>query len=195
MYEVEQKFHVRDIDTLVESLTRLGAVEGAPESHRDTYFNHPNRDFSETREALRVRRVNGVPAVTYKGSLVAGEIKARRELEWRLDPGDADGSNMETLLTLLSFRRVGTVEKTRRTFTLAGELADFTIVVDHVTELGDFAEIELIVPQQGDIEAARDRIAGFSRQLGLQDGESRSYLTMYLQWVAENRASGTAAAD
>lgn len=195
MYEVEQKFHVRDIDTLVESLTRLGAAEGAPESHRDTYFNHPNRDFSETREALRVRRVNGVPAVTYKGSLVAGEIKARRELEWRLDPGDADGSNMETLLTLLSFRRVGTVEKTRRTFTLAGELADFTVVVDHVTELGDFAEIELIVPQQGDIEAARDRIAGFSRQLGLQDGESRSYLTMYLQWVAENRAAGTAAAD
>jgi adenylate cyclase class 2 len=195
VYEVEQKFRVRDIDPLVESLTRLGAVEGAPESHRDTYFNHPNRDFSETREALRVRRVDGVPSVTYKGSLVAGEIKARRELEWRLDPGDADGSNMETLLTLLSFRRVGTVEKTRRTFTLAGELADFTVVVDHVTELGDFAEIELIVPQQDDIEAARDRIAGFSRQLGLQDGESRSYLTMYLQWDAANRASGTSAAD
>ncbi len=195
MFEVEQKYHVSHVDQLIEAVSRLGAVEEACQTHRDTYFNHPSRDFSETREALRVRRVDGVPSVTYKGSLVPGGIKARRELEWRLDPGDPDGSNMETLLTLLGFRRVGTVEKSRRTFAFAGELADFTVVIDQVAELGDFAEIELIVPQMGGIQAARERIADFSAQLGLRDGESRSYLTMYLQWQAANPSRNRPAAD
>ena len=154
MYEVEQKFHVDQIQPLVDKLTRLEANEQASQSHRDTYFNHPCRDFVETREALRVRRIDDIPSVTYKGSLVPGAIKARRELEWRLDPGDPDGENMEALFTLLGFRRVATVEKTRRTFTFTGKLADFTVVIDQVKGLGDFAEIELIVPGSQEIEAA-----------------------------------------
>jgi adenylate cyclase class 2 len=189
VFEVEQKFHVPNLDHLVAELNQWGAVGGDVQFHRDTYYNHPCRDFAETREALRVRRVDGVPSVTYKGSLVPGAIKARRELEWRLDPGDVDGTNMETLLSLLGFRRVATVEKRRRTFTLAGEWADLGIVVDQVVGLGDFAEIELVIPEKGGIEAARDRIAAFSRKLGLRDGESRSYLTMYLQSFAPKDGS------
>lgn len=181
MFEVEQKFHIDDVDRLVARLTELGARLQSQQSHRDTYFNHPCRDFRETREALRVRRVDGVPMVTYKGSLMPGAIKARRELEWRLDPGDQDGSKTEALWELLGFRRVACVEKSRRSFELPQPWADCLLVVDKVTELGDFAEIELLVPQEDQIDAARERITKFAAVLGLAAGEPRSYLTILLQ--------------
>ena len=181
MFEVEQKFRVDDIDQLATRLGDLNANEDSCQLHLDTYFNHPCRDFVVTREALRVRRVDGMPLVTYKGSHLPGAIKARQELEWRLDPGDADGTKTETLLELLGFRKVATVEKRRRTFTLPEPFADFCVVIDQVVSLGDFAEVELIVEESAEIELARTRIGRLAEQLNLSLGESRSYLTLLLQ--------------
>ena len=180
-FEVEQKFHVDDLADLERRLDQMGAVKQRPEQHADTYYNHPNRDFAETREALRVRRVDGVPMVTYKGTKLPGAIKARRELEWRLDPGDPDGQLMEELLGSLSFRRVATVEKRRCYYSLPAEFTVFGVMVDEVTSLGLFAEIELIVSDSTEIEIARGRIAQLSERLGLSRAESRSYLRMILE--------------
>jgi adenylate cyclase class 2 len=119
--------------------------------------------------------------LTYKGEKLPGKVKARRELEWRLDPGDSDGSKMEELLGLLSFRQVAVVKKQRRTFALQNELADFTVVIDSVTGLGDFAEIELVVREKSEVERARDRIESLASQLGLLRVEPRSYLRMILE--------------
>ena len=182
MFEVEQKFHVENVERLKVNLERIQATpEGARETHSDTYFNHPSRDFGETREALRIRRVNGVPMITYKGSLLPGSIKARRELEWRLDPGDASGTKFEELLELLGFRRVATVEKLRQPYSLPEGGQGLGVVIDEVTDLGIFAEIELIVENTDQIEAARAQIASVATDLGLRRGEPRSYLTMFLE--------------
>ncbi|QDT07872.1 CYTH domain protein [Rubripirellula lacrimiformis] len=188
MFEVEQKFRVEDADALIRQLQAGGGVEQAAECHSDTYYNHPSRDFSETREALRIRRVDGIPMITYKGTKLPGAIKARRELEWRLDPGDSDGSKMEEMLVLLGFRRVATVHKTRRSFrfpaadprsdSVGGEL---TVVVDDVTGLGPHAEIEMLAADADSVEAARDQITILATKLGLRDAESRSYLRMILE--------------
>ena len=40
------------LKALKESLARIGAVTIDTEDHCDTYFNHPNRDFANTDEAL-----------------------------------------------------------------------------------------------------------------------------------------------
>lgn len=181
MFEVEQKFRIDNVERLVNRLGGIGAIEGPRQSHRDTYFNHPCRDFRESREALRIRRVNDTPSITYKGPHVAGTIKARQELEWELAPGDPNGEQMESLLSQLGFRPVATVEKSRRSFSLSGKLAAFSVVIDRVERIGDFAELELLVPDADGIESARQQIAEFSRQLGLEHGESRSYLAMYLE--------------
>ena len=185
MIEVEQKYGIDDPAAFIESLQRKGAEEQSSEAHSDTYFNHPCRDFGETREALRVRRVNGKPMVTYKGTILPGSVKARRELEWPLDPGDHDGSHMESLLEALGFRRVATVSKQRRSFGFRQDSTGFTIVVDEVDGLGHFAEIELIVEDSSAVEAARSRILELGQQLGLLRPERRSYLTLIL----ESRAS------
>lgn len=180
-YEVEQKYHVDDVAELENRLRELGAVEEQTQQHKDTYYNHPSRDFAETQEAFRVRRVNGVPMITYKGTKLPGTVKARRELEWRLDPGDADGAKMEELLELLSFRRVAVVEKRRRCFSMPADLTDFGVMIDQVSELGSFAELELIAADSSQVEAARERICQLSGRLGLHQAEPRSYLTMILE--------------
>jgi adenylate cyclase class 2 len=180
-FEVEQKYHVDDLDTLERKLRQWGAVEQPPHQHSDTYFNHPSRDFAQTQEALRIRRVDGCPLVTYKGPKLPGAIKARRELEWQLDPGDPDGTKMEELLEVLGFRRVAMVRKQRRRFAMSGDLADFGVVIDQVARLGLFAEIELIVADHAHIESSRDRIGRLGEQLGLHRSEPRSYLRMLLE--------------
>lgn len=180
MFEVEQKFHVQDLADLQRRLAELGSAEQPAQEHVDTYYNHPARDFAETREALRIRRVDGVPMVTYKGTKLPGEVKARRELEWRLDPGDPDGENMEELFRLLGFRRVAAVSKRRLCYQMPVESADFGVMIDHVDALGVFAEIELIAGESAEIEIARRRICELAERLGLHLAESRSYLRMIL---------------
>jgi adenylate cyclase class 2 len=181
MIEVEQKYHVTGVDALAASLEGLGARHVSTQTHVDTYFNHPCRDFADSREALRLRRVDGVPMVTYKGQPAAGGIKAREELEWRLDPGDPDGSRTETLWKRLDFRQVASVRKVRRTFEMPPPWSSFAVVIDRVDSLGDFAEIELIVDRPEEIEQARDRIGDLADQLKLSRAEPRSYLTLLLE--------------
>ena len=181
MFEVEQKYPIDDVAKVEHLLQTIGASEQPVQNHADTYYNHPCRDFAETTEAFRIRRVDGVPMVTYKGKKLPGKVKARRELEWRLDPGDSDGSKMEELLGLLSFQQVAVVKKQRRTFLLQEELADFTVVIDSVASLGCFAEIELVVRQQSEVQHARDRIESLANQLNLLQAEPRSYLRMILE--------------
>ncbi|MDG2220595.1 MAG: class IV adenylate cyclase [Rubripirellula sp.] len=179
-YEVEQKFRVQDPEALQGRLIELGGVASPAEQHSDTYYNHPCRDFAETQEALRVRRVNNQPFLTYKGTKLPGTVKARRELEWCLAPGDADGSQTEELWKLLGFREVATVTKTRQGFTLSAEPSSFTVVIDEVERLGFFAEIELLVTGPQGVDLARQRILDLAVQLNLEVSESRSYLRMFL---------------
>lgn len=187
MLEIEQKYAVDDAKSLERRLVAAGAVpEGPPQQHSDAYYNHPCRDFSETSEALRVRRVNGVPMVTYKGTKLPGAIKARRELEWRLDPGDSGGTKMEELLRLLGFRHVATVTKTRQAFSLHHPSGDFSVTLDDAEHLGQFTEIELVIEDdpgsEGErVETARSRIAQLAEELNLRQSEPRSYLSMLLQ--------------
>ncbi len=75
MFEVEQKYRVDDVSDLQSRLDQRGASRGDLEQHSDTYYNHPNRDFSQTGEAFRIRRINGIPLITYKGAKLAGAIK------------------------------------------------------------------------------------------------------------------------
>lgn len=179
MLEIEQKYRVDDESRLIDQLEQIGASEQDQESHVDIYYAHPSRDFRETGEALRIRRVNDIPKVTYKGPKLPGNVKAREELEWRLDPGDSDGSQMMALLDLLGFEEVATVRKTRRVFFL-GE-TEITLVIDQVESLGCFAEIERVIADVSLVETTREMIKSQGIRLGLEKKENRSYLGMLLE--------------
>ena len=192
MFEVELKFRVDSPNSLIDQITGEGAVFVSEDRNEDTYYNHPCRDFAESGEALRVRREGDKPMVTYKapkvaasGELPSGQVKAREELEWRLDPGDPDGLSMERLLTHLSFRKVATVCKQRKTFHLGSGETALTITVDEVDDVGHYAEIECVLstndPTDEQVTEARNRVQNLANQLGLTQPESRSYLRMLLE--------------
>ena len=180
-YEVEQKYHLHDLLAFEKALKAWAAVEEAIEHHADTYYDHPCRDFAATNEAFRIRRIGEVPMITYKGSKLPGTVKARREMEWRLDPGDRDGTQTAELLEHLGFKEVETVRKTRRPFCVCDTTGPFGVVIDEVQGLGVFVEVEVMVDREDDIEQARAKIEMIAGQLGLQQPESRSYLGMVLE--------------
>ena len=188
MLEIETKFHLEDERQLRQRLDNMQASAGTVERHEDTYFRHPSRDFVQTREALRIRRINSVASVTYKGpkrDVADSALKARKEIEWCLAPGDTDGDQMEQLLLALGFTKVATVRKERESFSWPDsqpELSPFTVTIDHVAEVGDFAEIELLIPDPSpeEIDVAGQRINGLAEQLGLVKSQPSSYLTMLL---------------
>ena len=177
--EVEQKFPVADAKALVAEMARRGWGFGAPIAQADMYFNHPSRDFAVTDEALRIRCVGESNFVTYKGPKLDPTTKTRRELELPIAGGSQGRTEFGELLMTLGFRMVASVVKTRRPAHMPWHGRDVEIVLDDVTGLGTFAELELVVPAEQMAEA-KEAILSLAIELKLGPSERRSYLEMLL---------------
>lgn len=177
--EIEGKYRVSDVDRLMLELDRLGAVFQREESQSDTYLQHPCRDFRITDEALRIRVIDGVPFVTYKGPRREGTLKMRPEIEIPL--GDTNMDAWHRIWQSLGFEPVATVTKTRRVYRMVLDGRELWITIDRVERVGCFAEIERVVQAEQDLEIAKADIEGIALQLGLTHMENRSYLSMHLE--------------
>lgn len=178
-FEVELKFSLEDH---AELMRRLEAMPGTKVHARvrqvDRYFNHPSRDFGETNEALRIRMIGVETRVTYKGPLLDRVAKTRREIELRL--ADASDGELGEMLTLLGFREVRSVSKTRICVGLQFENREVEIALDDVDGLGQFVELELVT-NEADKDDARDCLLRLSSELSLNDSTQRSYLEMLIE--------------
>ncbi|AHG03885.1 adenylate cyclase [Halobacterium sp. DL1] len=201
MYEVEVKVPA-DLDAVRERLADAGAGRVATVAQADTYFDAPHREFAETDEALRVRRVatadpqferdrplpklvdavldgeehaSGESRVTYKGPLVEAQSKTREEFETGVDDGDV----MRELLARLGFEPAATVRKLREKHELDG----FTVLLDAVEDVGEYVEVETEVDGEAAVEAAREDAYELLRSLGLDPGDQvrTSYLGLQLE--------------
>lgn len=160
--------HLSDLDP-----DHLGAVR-----QHDTYYDHPNRRFAETDEALRLRTEStdeGGEAIwlTYKGPLVETASKTREEVE----VSTADRSTTATFLERLGFEPVADVRKTRDRFAVSGYL----VSLDEVDGLGEFVEVES-EGSAADVGPERDGAYRLLRELGVDpDTQIRaSYLELLL---------------
>ncbi|MCE9544164.1 MAG: class IV adenylate cyclase [Planctomycetia bacterium] len=190
--EIEQKFPVADPAEMGRRLTDLGAAWHPPIEQRDTYFAHPQRDFGQTDEALRIRRTPHGCFVTYKGPRLDGATKTRRELELPLvedhalaaDRGAAADAWAE-LLRALGFAPVADVRKTRTPGIVKWSGVQIETALDHVEGLGHFLELELVVESEGEpgsaiLAAAQENVESLAATLGLTHSERRSYLELLL---------------
>jgi adenylate cyclase class 2 len=178
--EVEQKFKVPDLTAVAERLIALGARPGEPQLQVDRYFNHPARDFGQTDEALRIRRVGEDNYVTYKGPKLDATTKTRREIEATIGVGEAAAEQFAELLELLGFRRVAEVRKRRRDATLVRGDRTIEIVLDDVEQVGAYVELECVTDAT-QMEAAKQAIAALAAELGLVENERKSYLELSLE--------------
>lgn len=179
-YEVELKFPVSDPAPVVARLIARGAARGETLSQCDVYFNHPARDFAQSDEALRIRSVGGRHRVTYKGPLVDEVTKTRREIELPIGETGADGERFAEVLALLGFRRTREVRKTRTPYHIIWDGRPVEICLDEVQGLGTFVELESAAGDE-DLDAARESLLTLSAELGLENSERRSYLTLLLE--------------
>src|SRR5262249_47451023 len=137
-YEVEVKYRLVDHDQLGRRLAERGAAVGATVGQEDVYLSHPARDFAQTNEALRLRRVGAENRITYKGPRKSGPTKTREEIEIPVAEGDDTFRRLLRLLENLGFRSVASIRKTRTTFQLTEREHDIEIALDRAEGLGDF---------------------------------------------------------
>jgi adenylate cyclase class 2 len=177
--EVEQKFRVADLNGLEQQLAALGLSHPETVVQVDSYFAHPARNFAQTDEALRLRRVGDLNYITYKGPKLDATTKTRRELEIPLAAGRQAGTDAADLLQALGFSPVAEVRKRRAHGAINWQGRQVEVSLDHIAELGNFVELE-IVTSEGGVALARECLASLAIQLGLSGGERRSYLEMLL---------------
>jgi adenylate cyclase class 2 len=178
-YEVEQKFPVAELAVLQARMERLGAAVSEPQVQVDTYFNHPSRNFAETDEALRIRRVGDFHCVTYKGPKVDKTTKTRIEIELPLPREQDTLADWKRLLGVLGFKLVAEVRKARRTAVVSWQGREIEASLDDVTDVGTFVELELAV-KADDVDSAKKCIASLAAELGLHESQRKSYLELLL---------------
>lgn len=180
-FEIEVKYRSVDHDRLGRLLADLGATPISDEEQEDSYFNHPARDFAQTNEAFRIRRIGSENHITYKGPRRPGPTKTREEIEIGFSDGQETFEQLSRLFANLGFRPVATVRKRRRSYKLVHQGIDVTIGLDGVEGLGEFAEVEVVASKDEEIAAAQRAILSLAESLGLTEVEPRSYLRMILE--------------
>jgi len=181
MIEVEIKFRVPD-RSLVERLMAVGPLSfGDPVVQRDIYFNHPQRNFRETDEALRIRTAGEQNALTYKAPRLDTLTRARPETEIPFLAGAESTGQMQSVLLALGFRIIESVEKTRRTAALIWEGTTIEVTLDELPSLGIYLEIETLA-EESQWQVARDQIVRLAKHWEILElREPRSYLRMLLE--------------
>lgn len=172
LFEVEIKAPLDEIESIEKKLHDLGAIFQAKIRQSDIYFQHPNRNFAITDEALRIRETDQSAFLTYKGPKIDSTTKTREEIELEIE----NPKYFEEILKRLGFITVIRVNKSRKIY----NLDKFTICLDSVNELGFFIEIETEVLQYSDIPLAKDEAFSILKQLNIprKKLERLSYLEL-----------------
>ncbi len=168
--EVESKYVSPGNDRVEKALIGLGAELVSDEETEDVYFKHPQRDFGETDEALRLRKKASASELTYKGPRMKLEhTKAREEVTLRTD----DTLSAQRIVERLGFMEFMTVHKRRKTF----KYDKVWVAVDVVEGLGEYVELELITEEPRRAEALIEQMR---QGLGLSELEPKTYLELIL---------------
>lgn len=173
MIEVEVKARLENVSRFKELLGEIGAKLSKIEEHLDVYYNNPDlRDFRASDEALRLRRVNDLVTLTYKGKKIDSISKSRREIECAISSFE----EMDAILKSLGFLPTGEVMKRRHIYLIE----ELKICVDKVKNLGSFVEVELTCKHESSVENGVIRAIRLLEQLGLSRNDliRRSYLEM-----------------
>jgi adenylate cyclase class 2 len=180
MLEVEMKFPVDDLTAVESRLAKAGGRAADIRQDRDCYFNAPDRDFSRTDEAFRLRRIGSANFVTYKGPKQDPETKTRVEIEVPLAEGAEAAEAFRQLVTRLGYRAVAVVQKQRRIYHLETGTFSVEICLDEVKDVGCFVELEILAPEE-QLPEARRAVQELATTLGLNRSERRSYLELLLE--------------
>ncbi|HEV3164408.1 MAG TPA: class IV adenylate cyclase [Isosphaeraceae bacterium] len=179
--EIEVKFRVANLEPLRAQLRASGAAPGAMSTQIDTYLSHPDRDFAETDEALRIRSGSVANFLTYKGPKWGGPTKTREEVEIAFEAGPEPSGRLALLFDRLGFKTIAVIAKNRTQFHVDASGRALQVALDEARDLGAFVEVETLAENEADVAAAQEAVLKLAQQLGLSEVEPRSYLRMALE--------------
>ncbi|AWR94477.1 class IV adenylate cyclase [Acidianus brierleyi] len=169
--EVKLKLKGISIEELKNKLLNDQMKYVGVEKQTDIYLNSKFRNFKETDEALRIRKVNDTAEITYKGPKISSKSKSREEITVVIN----DENAMLKILQKLDFYPVYSVSKERHTFIDN----NFNICLDKVEGLGDFIEIEGI---NSDENRLLQYINDFIKKYNINvEVERKSYLELLVE--------------
>ena len=180
MLEVEMKFRVQDWSAVVAKLADWSAVPAPVRKDTDHYFNAPDRDFAQTDEAVRIRRIGTANLFTYKGPKLDSATKTRTEIELPLADGPGPATDAVRFLSALGYRPVAVVSKTRQVYKFERYGFKVEVCLDDVGAVGRYVEVE-VMAEPDKMEAAKAAVQQTAADLGLTDHERRSYLRLLLE--------------
>ena len=181
-FEVEQKFRVASHEEILAALADRGIEVTESICQVDCYYRHPQRDFSQTDEAFRLRSVGEQNFMTYKGPKLDVETKTRHEEEVRLADGLEARNTCDAIIRQLSFEPVATVTKERRLAKTQRQGFTAEIAIDDVADVGRFVELEISIDSDDAtaMHSAKQALAELAQELKLTEIERRSYLELLL---------------
>lgn len=179
MLEVEMKFRAEDWSAIETQLVAWGAVAVPARLETDHYFNAPDRDFAQTDEAVRLRRIGPGNTLTYKGPKIDTQTKARPEIELKLADGEQAATDAVRFLTSLGMKPVLEISKLRRVFQFPRDGFTVEACLDDAGPVGKYVELE-IMAEEADFDRAKAVLLQSAADLGLTEQERRSYLKLHL---------------
>ena len=181
MIEIEKKFQIESFDAIRKQLESgdLNVISKANSAlQSDEYFNHRQLRFDLMDIALRIRQVNDVHVLTFKGPNQDATTKIRKEVEVSL--GEEDSAKMVEMFLGMGMHSVAKVCKTRDTVSLQWQDAHVEVCLDAVEEVGCFVELEIVAENDEDVPAAKQKLESLADQLGLEGSITTSYLELLL---------------
>lgn len=166
MREIEIKARVKDEQTILRSIAKLGIKLGAVKKHHDVVFCKPGqRDYEPDSIWLRIRTEDDHKVVwTLKKD--TGRQLDSIEHEVIVD----DGEELETMLRLMGMELYSDLTKTRQ----KAKYGEIEICFDKVDGLGVFIEAEMLVPNNADGEETRRELWDFFAELGVERGDEET---------------------
>jgi len=139
--EAEVKLVCHEIGAHIASSTDLQWTVVQPRHFEDNFiFDLPDETLANHGSILRVRVVDGLATLTYKGLVPessTSEIKVREELE----TGVEQATTLATIFERLGMRRVFRYQKYRTIYRISFDSGELLAMFDE-TPMGNFLEIE-----------------------------------------------------
>ncbi|RLA94702.1 MAG: class IV adenylate cyclase [Deltaproteobacteria bacterium] len=183
MMEIEIKARVKNRDEVKERIKSIGNFV-RKEHQEDLYFDSPYRNFVESGEVLRIRKTLHKNTLTYKKKRTDERARIRIEHEAKVESGD----DIAEILEDLGFIQIAKIRKEREIY----NTNECKIELDMVEGLGEFVEVEILIPEDEDITKSKEKIFGILEKIGVprENIEKKPYLELYLdkkRWIGEKK--------
>ncbi|WP_429186788.1 class IV adenylate cyclase [Aeromonas veronii] len=173
-FEVEFKYQLTDRPAFLKALLALNPEIMLEDNlEQDRYFDTPDDALTQAGKSLAIRTMQPSGIQLW---IVKGPEKDRCEA---VTINDADKA--VSMLLTMNYRQILEITKQRSIYFIG----PFHVTLDHLAEIGDFAELAIMTDDEERLPAFRQQLLALADQLGLSPDaqEPCSYRTLYMQAI------------